>query len=181
MVNKFLPSSLVLLLSVACNTPPPKAWLRFEQDGPTNWTVRDAGLYESRAHGADLRLDLHRTQTRIEVVVENASGKPVEIRLGPEAAVARVAIGEVLLRSLDGAAGIGDPRLPYTAMQAVVVENGWRGTFDLDLPLGRETELGSYGQYMVLTVEVRNGDGVCERRTLPLVATNAGTMPRTGR
>lgn len=166
------------LLLAACNTPPPKAWLRFEQDGPTNWTVRSAGVYETRAHGAQLQLDLHRTQTRIAIVVDNPSGRSVDVRVGPEATVSRLAIGEVLLRSIDGSAGVGDPRLPYTSMQPVVVENGWRCTIDLDLPLGRDPQRGMYGQYMVLTVEVRDAAGVCERRTLPLVATNAGTMPR---
>jgi hypothetical protein len=33
------------------------------------------------------------------------------------------------------------------------------------------------GQYLVLTVEARDLDGRVERRTLPLVATNAGTLP----
>ena len=165
------------LLLAACHTPAPKAWLRFEQDGPTNWTVRGAGAYETQAHGARLQLDLHRAQARIAVAVENASTQPVEVRVGPEATLTRLAIGEVLLRSIDGSAGVGDPRLPYTSMQPLTIAPGWRGTIDLDLPLGRDPQQGMYGQYLVLTVEVRNAAGVCERRTLPLVATNAGTIP----
>ena len=64
------------------------------------------------------------------------------------------------------------PVIPYNSMQAVSVEAGWKGTFYLDAPLGRETLLG---QYFVLILEARNGKGGVERRTLPLIATNAGS------
>ena len=49
------------------------------------------------------------------------------------------------------------------------VESGWRASFYLDSPLGREP---SYGQYFVMTVEARLASGDVERRSLPLVATN---------
>ena len=129
------------------------------------------GLWASRMHGADFALDLNRTQTRVQVEVQNRSGEALEVRMGPEGAVTMNAIGEVLLRQIDGPPG-GPPVIPYNSMQAVSVEAGWKGTFYLDAPLGRETLLG---QYFVLILEARNGKGGVERRTLPLIATNAGS------
>ena len=67
--------------------------------------------------------------------------------------------------------------VPYNGMQPIVVEGGWRGTFYLDMPLGREPVAG---QYFVFAVEARDAAGKAERRTLPLIAKNAGTMPADG-
>ncbi|MEO6596035.1 MAG: hypothetical protein ABIP94_14900 [Planctomycetota bacterium] len=167
------------LLVAACNTPPPRAWLRYQPAGPTDWTTDASGMLIGRLHGADVSVDLNRVQTRIAVIVQNGTGAPVEFRMGPAAGAPRSAIGEALLRPLGGPPGVvGPPMLPYNAMQGVVVEGGWQGTFYIDAPLGREPALG---QYFVLTVEARNTAGVAERRTLPLVAANAGTMPADGR
>jgi hypothetical protein len=169
-------SLLLLLVSVAaCGTPPPRPWLRFQQDGRTNWNNQDGTNYTARLHGADLRLDLGRRQTRIELLVENSSAAPVEVRIGAEASQREMAVGEVLLRPLTGVGG--PPTKPYATMQPMIVEAGWRGTFFLDSPLGRDPIVG---QFFVLTTEVRNQAGEVERRSLPLVATNAGTMPADG-
>ena len=53
-------------------------------------------------------MDLNRTQTRVQVVVTNRSVAPVEVRMGPEASSPRGAIGELLLRAVDGPAGVGE-------------------------------------------------------------------------
>ncbi|HEX5052005.1 MAG TPA: hypothetical protein VFZ65_09555 [Planctomycetota bacterium] len=172
---------LVSLLSSACNTPPPRTWLRYQPAGPTNWTMDGSGKLVGRLHGADVSIDLNRTQTRLEVVVENGTTAPVEFRMGPDGGAPRSAIGEVLLRPLGGPPGVvGPDMMPYAAMKPVVVEGGWRGTFYIDAPLGRQPGPGDLGQYFVFTVEARNAGGTMERRTLPLVAANAGTMPADG-
>ena len=170
---------LMCFLVGACNTPPLRPWLRFEPAGPSSWTTDASGLLVGRLHGADVAIDLGRTQTRIQVVVKNTTPAPVEFRMGPEAGAPRNAIGEVLLRPLDGPPGSSAPdMMPYNGMQPQVVQGGWKGTFYIDAPLGRETTLG---QQFVLTVEARNAAGAVERRTLPLRAVNAGTMPLDGR
>jgi hypothetical protein len=169
----------LLLVVAACNTPPPQPWLRFEPAGPHPWTRGPEGQWMARFHGADVAIDLNLTQTRVQVTVVNNSGAAVEMRMGPEAASPSGAIGDVLLRPLDAPPGIsGADPLPYNSMQAMLVEHGWRAVFHLDAPLGREPVLG---QYFVLTVEARDQAGRLERRSLPLVATNAGTMPRGSR
>ena len=167
------------LLLAACNTPPPRPWLRFQPAGPTNWTADESGRLTARLHGAGVSIDLNRRETRIEVLVENSGAAPLEVRMGPEASAPRSAIGEVLLRPLGGPAGARGPdMMPYNGMQVVTVEPGWRGVFYLDAPLGRDPVLG---QYFVLSVEVRDVAGLWDRRTLPLVAANTGTMPADGR
>ena len=166
------------LVAVACGTPPPRPWLRYEPAGPTDWNKDQSGLLVSRLHGADVSVDLNRQQTRVEVVVQNGSKAPVEIRMGPEAGAPRNAIGQVLLRPLaDAAPAAGPDYVPYNGMQPIKVEAGWRGTFYLDMPLGREPVAG---QYFVFAVEARDAAGKAERRTLPLIAKNAGTMPADG-
>ncbi len=167
------------LMLAACGTPPPRPWLRFQPAGRTNWQMLEAGMLGDRLHGTDVRVNLGKQDTRIEVVAENPTATPVEFRMGPEGASPRVAIGEVLLRPLAAGAPPGGPDMaPYTCMQSVKVAPGWRGTFYLDAPLGRDPKLG---QYFVLTVEARDPGGVCERRSLPLEAVNSGTMPADGR
>lgn len=166
------------LLLAACHTPPPRTWLRYQQEGPTQWGTDASGLYAGRLHGADVTIDLGQKQTRIEVTVRNTTNAPVEFRMGPDAGQPRVAVGEVLLRPLDGPAGArGADTQPYNAMQPLVVEPGWRGTFYLDSPLGREPV---FGQYFVFAVEARDAAGKNERRTLPLRAVIGGTIPADG-
>ena len=175
MVKNTAVVGVLVLVAAACNTPPPQAWLRFQPSGQHNWTGGPEGTWVARLHGADVAMDLNRTQTRVQVTVTNRSTAPVEVRMGPEASSPRGAIGELLLRAIDGPAGVGGPPMqPYNTMQKVVVENGWGATFYIDTPLGREPVLG---QYFVFTVEGRNQKGDVERRSMPLMATNAGTMP----
>lgn len=166
-------------LLAACNTPPPRPWLRFRPAGATNWTTSAEGLLVGRLHGSDVAIDLGKRETKILVTVANASGAAVEFRMGPEGAQPRAAIGEVLLRPLGGPPGAGGPdMLPYNCMQPLKVDAGWRGTFFVDVPLGRPVTVG---QTFVFTVEARDAAGACERRALPLVAENFGTMPADGR
>lgn len=179
MVKNTCVGGVVLLALAACNTPPPQAWLRFQPSGQHNWVAGPNGLWLCRLHGADVQMDLNRTQTRVQVTVTNSSAAPVEIRMGPEASAPQGAIGELLLRQTDVVGASGGPDMaPYTTMQRVTVEAGWRATFYIDSPLGREPVLG---QYFVFTVEGRNAAGDVERRSIPLLATNAGNKPLDGR
>ncbi|MBM4062184.1 MAG: hypothetical protein FJ265_13970 [Planctomycetes bacterium] len=159
------------LLLAACSAPPPRPWLRYVPDGPTTWVDAGPGVMTGTFHGAPVTLDLGKRQTRVEVEVRNTTAIPIEFRMGPEGAAPRQAIGEVLLRQFQ--AITGPDMLPYNAMQPVAVPPGWRAVFYLDAPLGREPGIG---QFFVLTTEARDPAGKCERRNLPLRATNAGTL-----
>jgi hypothetical protein len=169
---------LVLLAAAACTFPGPKPWLRFQPSGPHDWTAGPDGTWVTRMHGADVAIDLNRAQTRAQVTVSNRTVAPVDVRIGPMAGAPRDAIGQLVLREIDGQGGVGNPELPYNSMQRAVVDSGWRGTFYLDTPTGDEPQLGTY---FVLAVEARNTVGDLERRLMPLVATNAGTVPADGR
>lgn len=170
---------VLLLVLAACNTPPPQPWLRFQPSGRHDWVAGPDGLWLARLHGVDVQLDLNRTQTRIQVTVTNSTTAPLDVRMGPEASSPKGAIGELLLRQIDAAGGTGGPDMvPYNTLQRVVVDAGWRGTFYIDSPLGRDPVLG---QFFVFTVEGRNAKGEVERRSIPLLATNAGTKPIDGR
>lgn len=170
--------SATALLSVACGTPPPRPWLRYQQEGATGWSTNADGLYAGRLHGADVTIDLARKQTRVLLTIDNRSSAPVQFRVGPEGGSPRVSIGEVLQRPLDGATTGGGPAMqPYNAQQPLIVDPGWRATIFVDSPLGREVVLG---QSFVLSVEAQNQAGDVERRTLPLRAVHAGTMPADG-
>jgi hypothetical protein len=160
----------------ACQTPPPRPWLRYQQDGPTQWATDSSGRYAGRMHGADVTIDLGKKQTRVEIVIDNASAAPVEFRVGPDGGQPRQAIGEVLLRQAGAPAG-SDGMQPYRSMQPFAVPAGWRATFYLDSPLGRDPVLG---QYFVLAVEASDATGTNERRTLPLRAVTSGTMSADG-
>ena len=173
-----LPTLLpALLLVAACQQSPPRSWLRYAPSGPNEWKD-ESGVLTGTLHGVPVSIDLGRRQTRVQITVRNASAAPVEFRMGPESGKPRDAIGEVLLRPLTGLHGAPGPdMLPYNSMQPLVVEPGWSGVFYLDTPLGREPSLG---QFFVLSIEARDAAGTCQRRSLPLVATNAGTMPPDG-
>jgi hypothetical protein len=151
---------------------PPRPWLRFAQEGPTNWTAGEAGTFVGRLHGADVVVDLGQKDTKVLVRVENRSRNAVEFRMGPEGGAPREAIGQVLLRPLSGPPGPGADYVHYVSMQPMKVDADWRGEFHLDSPLGRDPQLGTY---FVLTVEARDAAGTVERRTLPLAAVNSGT------
>lgn len=169
----------LILGFAACNTPPPQPWLRYEPTDKQAWAGGADGTWLTRLHGADVVLDLNRTQTRIQVTVSNSSSAPLEVRMGAEAARPSGAIGEVLLRVIDGAGSVGGPEMqPYTTMQRTTVDPGWRAIFYIDSPLGRDPVLG---QFFVFTVEGRDGTGATERRSMSLRATNAGTKPVDGR
>ncbi|HZN38351.1 MAG TPA: hypothetical protein VFD82_06085 [Planctomycetota bacterium] len=168
-------AALVCFLAGACNTPSPRPWLRFEPvETVKDWTTDAGGTLVGRFHGADVHLDLANPETRVQVTVGNNTAAPIEFRIGPEAG-SPGAIGEVLLRPIDGPPGVtGPPMLPYAGLQPQVVDAGWRGTFYLNEPLGRAVTLG---QTFVLTVEARNASGAVQRRSLLLAAKNAGTIP----
>lgn len=164
----------LLLLAVACNTPPPRPWLRFEPSGSHVFRQTGPGQLEAEALGARLAVDLHRKDTQIRLELVNGTAQDLEVRVGPEAREnPTAAIGELQRRRLDGSRGEEVPDfVPYVALQPMPVLAGYRATFHLDNPLGREVVIG---QYFVLVVEIRDAQGRRERRLLPLVATNAGT------
>lgn len=161
-------------LAAACHTPPPRPWLRYELAGPTEFTPRGEGVYGGSAFGADIAIDLHRPGTGMHVVVENPGTETVTLRIGPNAGAPRAAIGELLLRRLSGDGAGGPDTRAYAALQPIALEGGWRATFFLDAPLGREPQLG---QYLVLVVEAANDKGEEVRRMLPVIARMSGTVP----
>ncbi|MGB3965382.1 MAG: hypothetical protein WBO45_01530 [Planctomycetota bacterium] len=171
---------ILMLALAACNTAPPQAWLRYQPNGQHPWVAGPDGRWLARMHGVDVSLELNRTETRVQVTVTNTTNAAIEVRMGAEASSPKGAIGQCLLRAIDGPQGVGGSDwVGYVALQPVAVDAGWRGTFCLDHPLGREIVLG---QSFVLTVEARAGaTGPVERRSMPLIATNAGTMPRDRR
>lgn len=161
----------------ACNTVPPRTWVRYQPTALTDWAQGNDGLLVASFHGASVSVDLGRPQTPVEVTVSNTTGAPIEFCMGPDAARPNGPIGQVLLRPAT-LPGVGGPDyLPYGTMQKVVVEPGWTGRFHLDRPLGREPSLM---QFFVLRIEGRDPQGRCEQRTLPLQAINAGIVPATG-
>jgi len=165
---------LSLALVAACHTPPPRSWMRYELDGKTEWSKLGDGKFGGSCFGADVSIDLYNPDTRIHVVVENTSAEAVEFGIGPEVGGSGGAIGEVLLRQIDGAAEGGPPMQSYSASQPLAVAAGWRATFFLDRPLGRDPKLG---QYFVLGAKVEGADGESVRRYLPVVAKLSGTVP----
>lgn len=167
-----------LAMFAACHTPPPRSWMRYELDGGTEWSQLGAGKFGGSYFGANVSIDLYNPDTRVLVVVENSGPQPVQFAIGPEAGSTNDAIGEVLLRQVAGASDGGPPMRSYVAKQALTIESGWRATFYLDRPLGRDPKLG---QYFVLGTEIRGAgeDGASEsvRRFLPVVAKLGGTIP----
>jgi hypothetical protein len=165
---------LSLMALAACQTPPPRAWLRYELDGSTQWSPLGAGKLGGTIQGVNVTIDLFDPDTRILVVVENRGEQSAKFRIGPEAGAPKDAIGEVLLRQIDGPAVGGPPMQPYVAMQPLMIDSGWRATFYLDRPLGNDLQLG---QYFVLGTELQGVAGEPVRRFLPLVAKMGGTVP----
>lgn len=166
------------LLLVACAITPPVTLWRFELAGKTDWTPGGPTGLHAQLHGAAFRVDLASEQTRIEVVAENPTEKPLDIRVGPIGASPRTAIGELLLRPLGVLPGTGGPDTQaYTSQQTVRLEPGWSARFFLDEPLGRPPQLG---QSVVLLVEASDANGQVQRRTLPLQANRVGVTPGRG-
>lgn len=172
--------ALALVATSACHHIGPKPWLRYEPTGAHVWESTGDGRLATTMHGCRVEVDLHDTQTRVELIAPNSSGQDLEFRVGPDAAGdPQTAIGEVQRRPLDNKPGeeVLD-YVPYVPMQRMEVRHGWRAIFALDSPLGREPAMG---QYFVLVVECRDPKGALERRLLPLTATNAPTKPAAGR
>ena len=133
-----------------------------------------AGKFGSVALGAEVSIDLYNPDTRVLVVVENPTDEALTVRLGPDAGAPTSAIGEVLLRQVNGPAAGGPPMQGYVAMHGCKVEAGWRATFYLDRPLGKDPKLG---QYFVFAFEIENQKGERVRRFLPVIAKMGGTVP----
>lgn len=165
------------LFAASCASPPPRPWLHYAPAGESTWQGGADGLLSATFLGASAVLSLRPDQTCIELTVRNTTETALEFRVGPDGALPRQAIGELLLRQFAPPSVGGPEVVPYLTQQPVVVQPGWRAVFYLDAPLGREPGIG---QYLVLQVEARNPAGLRERRNLPLVATNvlAATAPR---
>lgn len=163
-----------LLTLAACQTPPPRPWLRYELAGGTEWSPLGAGKFGGAVHGASVSIDVFDPDTRILVLVENTGDQSIKFRVGPEAGASKDAMGEVLLRQINGPAEGGPAMQPYVSMQALTIDSGWRATFYLDQPLGRDVKLG---QYFVLGVDCENAAGDHVRRVLPLMGKMGGTVP----
>lgn len=179
MAKTFLLSCGLLVCTAACAIAPVREWLRFHQDGPTNLSAVAEGRYNGLVLGTAVTVDLMRGRPPVQVVVENITANAVDLRIGPDGAQTGAPIGEVLLRPLDGSLSsvVTDP-VPYTNQQPMRLEPGWRGTFYIDLPLGRPIVSG---QSFTLQIEARSAAGGVDRRSLPLRAKPSGTMPDTGR
>ena len=162
------------LLMTACHSPSPRPWLRYELDGPTELASVGGDRFEGDVQGATVSVSLADQQSRIYAVVENRSEESVAVAIGPHAGAPDGVIGEVLLRRLDGPVAGGPSMTAYSAMKPVALAGGWRATFFLDQPLGREIKLG---QYFVLAVQVESADGSRERAYLPVVAKMGGARP----
>ncbi|MBK8099728.1 MAG: hypothetical protein IPK26_21690 [Planctomycetes bacterium] len=172
--------ALLLLTASSCQHVGPKAWLRYEPTGAHDWEATGEGRLAATLHGCRVEIDLHQTQTRVELIAANDTGKDLEFRVGPDATRdPHTAIGEVQRRPLDNKPGeeVLD-YVPYVPMQRLEVRHGWRAIFALDSPLGRDPVLG---QYFVLVVEVRDPTGAMVRKLLPLTATNAPLTRSPGR
>ena len=171
------PLFAVLALLAACAALPPQPWLRYVARDPAGWTAGEHGRLMTTLLGAAIAVDLHERETRVDLIVENSTGGDLVVRLGAETTQApTAAIGEVQRRRLDQARAEDVPEIvPYVSMQPAEVRTGFRATFALDNPLGREPTIG---QYFVLVVEARDSKGGLERRLLPLTATNAGPSRR---
>ncbi|MGC6486945.1 MAG: hypothetical protein ACON4Z_04840 [Planctomycetota bacterium] len=159
------------LLLVGCASPPPRPWLRYELDGPTQLQQQRSGRFVGDVAGVQVTLDLHDQRTRLLATVENRGEGSVAVSLGPDAGAPDRAIGEVLLRQVDGPASGGPEMAPYAAMAPLALDGGWRATFFLDRPLGRDIKLG---QYFVFAVEVVGEDGSKQRVRLPVVGKMGG-------
>ncbi len=165
---------LGLMALSACHTPPPRPWLRYELDGGTDWSQDGAGKFRATIHGADALVDLYSPDTRILVVVENKGEEDLILALGPESGAPKDPIGEVLLREIASPATGGPAMQSYVSMQPLAVDAGWRATYYIDRPLGRDLQLG---QYFVFSTEIQNSAGQLVRKVLPLVGKMSGTVP----
>jgi len=166
-----LPLSALALLLASCQSPPPRPWLRYELDGPTELRQVRTGCFAGDVGGVEVSLDLHDQRTRLLATVENRGEGAVTVALGPDAGAPDSAIGEVLLRQVDGPASGGPDMRPYAAMAPQALDGGWRATFYLDRPLGRDIKLG---QYFVFAVEVTDASGAKARARLPVVGKMGG-------
>src|SRR5262245_39631535 len=160
-----------LLLCAGCRTPPQRSGLHYEVREASGWTRAAAGRWTAPAAGAALCVDLHPTELRLEVRLENPTPGRLTVRLGPQTTRdPDAAIGELQHQRLDPVRREGTTAfLPYLSMQAIEVEPGTVVTFFLDSPLGREP---SIGQYFVLVVDVQGEGRGHARLLLPLQATN---------
>jgi len=168
-------SVCALLLAAGCRTPPQRSGgLHYEVREATAWTHAGAGRWTAAAAGGALSVDLHPSELRLEVRLENPSAGRLTVRLGPQTTRdPSAAIGELQHQRLDPARREGTTAfLPYLSMQAIEVEPGTAVTFWLDSPLGREP---SIGQYFVLVVDVQGESRGHARLSLPLQATNVGS------
>lgn len=164
-----------LAMLAACHTPPPRSWMRYELDGRTDWSQLGAGKFGGSHFGANVSIDLYNPDTRVLVVVENSGEHAVQFAIGPVSGGPKDAIGELLLRQMAGPVAGGPPMRGYVSNQVLVIESGWRATFYLDRPLGRDPQLG---QYFVLAAEIRGEEAEqAVRRYLPVVAKLGGTIP----
>ena len=155
------------LLMTGCHSPSPRPWLRYELDGPTELESLGGDRFEGVVQGATVSISLADQESRVHAVVENRSEEPIAVSIGPHAGAPDGVIGEVLLRRNEGPAAGGPSMTAYSAMTPVALEGGWRATFFLDQPVGREIKLG---QYFVLAVQVESADGSRARAYLPVVA-----------
>jgi len=169
--NRMGGACALALLLAACQSPPPRPWLRYELDGRTDWSQQGNGKFGGNLLGAEVTIDLYDQKTRILAVVENPTDKSMTVAFGPDAGAPDSVIGEVLLRQLDGPAAGGPDMAPYVAMKPLALDGGWKATFFLDRPLGREVKLG---QYFVLATEIVDAEGQRGRAQLPIVGKMGG-------
>jgi hypothetical protein len=152
----------------SCSQLPSRPFLRLSAVDVQGWQSPRPGVHAVTIADVSITAALDRPDTRLLLTCRNHGDAVASIAVGTESARGRsAAIGEIRIRPEDRLTAEGLPDFaPCRSLEPFGVDPAWMAEFYLDAPLGREPTVG---QYFVLVVEVRRGDGV-QRALLPLTA-----------
>lgn len=178
--SRLWPFVLAALVVAGCRNPPPRPWLRFEPTDLGGFTRTEDGRLRAGCGPTVCWFDLSRNEATIKLEVENPSGKPVDLRVGPDGGNASAAIGEVLVRPIGpGNREVGTRNaVPYLAQQDFRLPNACKAEFYLDKPLGQDVDIGQFMVFRIISIDPETG--ARDQRTLQLIATNAGGQAGQG-